>query len=137
PKTLYCGYYTPAFCPSATRSCLPVLLAVQFLFWPNSPYVVVDIRHQPLSNIVVVTRHYDASPRHPGSADSSHASTGADARMGDLRADTAGFSGRPAGQPGLVVSGAASPGATGLDPGRMGDIRAGPAGAVLPVDRFR
>src|SRR5258708_240381 len=63
--------------------------------------------------------------------------TGGVARVGHLGTDSADLARYAAGESGVAVPGAASPGTPGLDQGRMGRFGAGAARAILQADGVR
>src|SRR5580704_7505823 len=93
--------------------------------------------------VAVESRHHETdiapgSPaRHSGPAGLANAASRQDARLGHFRADRTNLAGSAAGEPGIALPGPASPGASGLDCGRVGRQRAGPPGPLLPAHAAR
>src|SRR5678815_662641 len=71
---------------------------------------------------------------HPRPADPPHPGVGRHARLGHLATAAADFPGCPAGEPGLALSRALSPRATGLDRIVVGRLGEQPACEVLRAD---
>src|SRR5215471_14612185 len=91
----------------------------------RGPYLLLTFDTNP-DRFVVGIRHYAATTsdrsltRHARPPDPSHTPERLHARLVYFRADTASFARCAPGQPGLALSRAASPGAPGLDQGRVG-----------------